>query len=189
MLAESKHCYSIIREIQNRVDSGSSEVIAQIESVQDKLGSIRNLMVEVKDLAKGTIDDGTIKTLKKKYSKYIEKINEALESSVKGTIKDELKIYVPEKPSLWKRILYFWKDLSPERDLPVVLRNIVEKAKRGEISKSTTFLELKGWISNEQPSWKIEDKKLRKALKKLEKSGEIPGVRESPSGEIIYLAV
>ena len=71
-------------------------------------------MTEVKDLAKGTVDDNTVKALKKKYSKYIDKINEALEASVKGAIKDELKVYVPEKPSLWKRILFFSTD-SPGR--------------------------------------------------------------------------
>ncbi|MHA1713042.1 MAG: hypothetical protein ACTSW4_03210 [Candidatus Ranarchaeia archaeon] len=190
MMAEAKHSLQIIREIQKRVDSGSSEVTAQIETIQDKLTTIRSMMTEAKDLAKGTIDEDTVKNLKKKYSKYIDKINNAMEASVKGAIKDELKIYVPEKPSLWKRVLFFWRDYSPESELPELLEMLTEKAKRGEIAKSVSIPELKQWILTERPQWNIEDKKLRKTLKTLTKQGKIPGIRESPSGEeIVYLAL
>ena len=180
-MAEAKHSLDVIREIQKRVDSGSSEVTAQVETIQDKMSVIRSLMAELKQLAKGIIEKGTVKDLKKKYSKYIDKINDALESSMKGALKDELKVYVPEKPSLWKRILFFWQDHSPESELPELIVMLAEKAKRGEIAKSASIPELKQWILTERPKWKLEDKKVKKTVKDLQKKGKIPGIRESPS--------
>ena len=189
MAVEAKHILKTARQVQERIESGSADVVAEVDTISSKILNIRGMFSEVKELAKGTINEDTVKTIRKKYKKSIDKINDALEQNLKGAISDDLDVYVPEKPSLWKRILFFWKDLSPEADLPEVILEFARRAQRGEIPKSTTLVQLKEWIKAERPSWKIKDKKLEEAIKKLSKKGEIPGWRDSPTGRVLYLAV
>jgi len=189
MAVEAKHILKTLREIQERVESGSAEVLTQLNAVASKILSLTAMFSEVKELSKGTIGKGTVKRVKKKYQKSIDKITDALEQSFKGSIGEELETYIPEKPSLWKRLLFFWRDHSPEADLPELILEFSRKAQRGEIPKSCTLNELEEWIKADRPAWKIKEKKLKDTIKKLSKKGQIPGWRDSPSGKILFLAV
>ncbi|MCD6484075.1 MAG: hypothetical protein J7L47_03075 [Candidatus Odinarchaeota archaeon] len=174
MHSECRAALKMAEKLRNMAESGELNVTSEVNSLSRSVSKLRELLSDIREVQSGTLDRRTLLRMREKYSEYISKINEAIAESINGSVEEKMKIYYPERPSLWKRVFIFWK-YGKKGQLKDYLTDLLVKVRNGELDSEWDVYQLYDYIRYENKELKFTPTDLISVLKGLQKSKEIPG--------------
>jgi len=185
MHIEGRRARKLAEKFRISLESGNENVDSEINLLMGTVNNIRVALDDFRELLSGTVNKNVFKSLLKKYSTYVDKINKAIYAEMTGNIDETLKTYFPENPSAWKRVFMFWK-YGDKAQINDYVNEIIERAKKGLIPCEIPLYEIYEMITYERPSLTVSVKDIEKAIEHATKKGIIPGIIKSDK-EIVVL--